>query len=182
MQSTRVVAVRFGRDAYWRDAVTGLLGAAAVAGFYFLIDMWRGQPLMTPTVLGEAFLLHTPITTTPDTTAIISYTLVHTAVFVLFGFLLGGMVRAAERSALARYAVVQLLVAFELFFYGLLMIASEQARGRFSLLGVLAANSVAAGVMMAWQWSRHPRLKVAYRDGPLGATDGVMARGPIRRF
>ncbi len=35
--------------------VTGLLGAAVVALYYLLIDFVRGQPLMTPSVLGDAF-------------------------------------------------------------------------------------------------------------------------------
>ena len=151
--------------------VTGLLGAGVVAAFYFLLDLSRGQPLMTPTVLGDVFVLQQPISNGPDATAIVTYTILHTLAFILFGLALTVLVRLAERSALARYAVVQLMVVFLLFFYGLLMIASEQARGRFPFFGVLVANTIAAGVMLVWQWRHHPRLVVALRDAPLGASD-----------
>jgi len=170
--------VRFDASVRSEAIVTGLFGAGVVAGFYFLLDLARGQPLMTPSVLGDLLLLQRPIVEAPNTAAVLGYSVVHTLAFILFGFALTMLVRAAERSALARYAVVQLLVVFELFFYGLLMIASEQARGLFPFLGVLAANSLAAVVMLVWLWRHHPRLAVAFRDEPLGATDGATASSP----
>jgi hypothetical protein len=155
--------------------IAGLIGAAVVALFYFVIDLIRGHPLMTPSVLGEVFLLRTPLTTTPDLAAVILYSAFHIIVFIAFGLFLTVLVRAAEESALARYAVVQLLVVFEVFLYGALMIASVTARGMFPFLGVLAANTLAAIAMVAWQWRHHPALRAAFLREPLGATDGGSA-------
>ena len=149
--------------------IAGLLGALVVAMFYFILDISRGQALMTPTVLGEILILHAPITAAPDPAAIFIYTTLHGVAFIALGLLLSAMMRAADRSAVARYAVVQLLVVFEVFFYGLLSIVSARARGLFPFLGVLAANTLAAGTMMAWLWRHHPAIRRALKQEPLGA-------------
>ena len=41
-------------EEYTRGAAAGLLGAAMLAGWFFVLDFGRGQPLFTPTVLGTA--------------------------------------------------------------------------------------------------------------------------------
>lgn len=153
--------------------VTGLLGAAVVALFYLAVDAARGHPLMTPTVLGQAFILHDPVTpTTPDLTAVLAYTCFHVFAFIFFGFVLAALVRASEASSLARYAMVQVLVAFMVFFYGVVSIGSEVVRGTLPFVGVLAANALAGAVMTGWLWRHHPKLRVLIAQTPLGATDG----------
>ena len=144
--------------------IAGLLGAVVVAVFYFVLDISRGQALMTPTVLGEMLILHAPITATPDPAAIFIYTTLHGVAFIALGMLLSVLMRAADRSALARYAIVQLLVVFEVFFYGLLSIVSDRARGLFPFLGVLAANTLAASTMIAWLWRHSSFLPSAGRS------------------
>ncbi len=153
--------------------VTGLLGAAVVAAFYLAVDVARGHPLMTPTVLGQVFVMRQGelIETTPDVLAIVLYTIVHLLAFAAFGLGLTAMARRAESSGVMRYAIVQLLVVFELFFYGLLQIGTETARGMFPLWSVLTANTLAAAVMCTWLWRRHPVLARAFAGGPLGAAD-----------
>ena len=167
-------ARRTGDESIFRDGmVTGLLGAGVVALFYLAIDAARGHPLMTPSVLGQAFILHRPVTPlAPDAMAVLAYTIVHLVAFVAFGFLLAVLVRASEASSLARYAVVQLLVAFVLFFYGVVSIGSELVRGMLPSASVLAANALAGAVMTSWLWRHHPRLRLLILRTPLGASDG----------
>jgi len=151
--------------------LTGMLGAGIVAVFYLVIDLARGRPLMTPSVLGQAFLLRQePLEQTIVPAAVLAYTGFHIIAFVLFGLLLTAVVRMAERSSVARYALVQLFIVFELFFYGLLLIGSATTRGMFPLWGVLTANTLAAIAMGAWQWRHHPMLRLISRGTPLGAT------------
>lgn len=160
------------RDAEMRHEgiVTGMLGAAVVAAFYLLIDIIRGQPLITPSVLGQAFILHTAVTPgAVDIGAVVAYTVFHVGAFMAFGLLLAALVRASESSGLARYAVLQIMVVFVVFFYGLLWIGSEVVRGMFSFIGVLAANTLAGGVMVTWLWRHHPALRAAITRNPLGA-------------
>ncbi|MGH7581971.1 MAG: hypothetical protein ACREL5_01945 [Gemmatimonadales bacterium] len=150
--------------------ITGLLGGAVVALFYFIVDLVRGRVLMTPSVLGEGFILHTPISSTPDTAAILVYTVFHFGAFIAFGLLLAALVRASETSALARYAVLQVMVAFVLFFYGVLWVGSEVVRGMFPFIGVLCANILAGAVMWGWLWRHHRALRAAMQRAPLGAS------------
>jgi hypothetical protein len=165
---------RTGDESIPRDGiVTGLLGAGTVALFYLAVDAARGQPLITPSVLGQAFLMHQPVTlTAADPAAVFVYTVFHIVAFVAFGFILAVLARASEASSLARYAVVQLMVAFVIFFYGVVSIGSELVRGMFSFSSVLAANALAGVVMTAWLWRHHPRLRFLVAQTPLGATDG----------
>jgi hypothetical protein len=151
---------------------TGLLGAGVVAIFYFALDLSHGLPLLTPSVLGQTYILREPPTATlVNPAAVLAYTAVHLAAFFGFGVLLAYLVRAAERTSLARYAVVQLFIVFELLFYGVLQVGSETTRGMFTLWGVLAANSLAVLAMGVWQWRHHPMLRLASRATPLGATN-----------
>ncbi len=159
--------------------ITGLLGAGVVALFYLVLDVVRGQALVTPSVLGQAFILHQPVALTGvDTTAVIVYTAFHVVAFIAFGLLLAALARTSETSSLARYAMVQLLVAFVVFFYGLLWVGSEIVRGMFSFPGVLAANALAGFAMVSWLWLRHPALRTAFRRTPLGADDAPVTSAP----
>lgn len=162
------------RDAAMRreGIITGLLGGAVVATFYLIIDIFRHQPLITPSVLGQGFILHVPVTPEAvDIGAVAAYTVFHFGAFVAFGLLLAALVRSSETSSLARYAVLQVLVAFVVFFYGLLWVGSEVVRGMFSFIGVLAANALAGVVMVTWLWRHHPALRAAMSRTPLGAND-----------
>lgn len=153
--------------------VAGFLGAAVVAVFYFGVDLARGIPLLTPSVLGEVLVFHRPevALTAADGSAVAVYTGVHLLLFVAFGLVLTALATRAETSSVARYAVLQLFIVFELFFFGLLAIASETTRGLFPLWSVLTANTVAALVMGSWIWRHHPRLRRAMGRTPLGAPE-----------
>lgn len=153
--------------------VTGLLGAAVVALFYLVVDIGRGHAFMTPSVLGDAFVLHRPVEIgIPDGTAVLVYTVLHVVAFVAFGLVLAVLARAAELSSLARYAVVQVLVAFVVFFYGIVSVGSEIVRGLLPVVGILVANGLAGVVMVLWLWRHHPKLRMAFARTPLGAADG----------
>lgn len=159
--------------------VTGLIGAAIVAIFYLVFDLVvRGQALLTPSILGQVLVLResTPIVDAPVMSAVAIYTVAHLIAFTAFGLFLTGMVRRSESSTLARYGVVQLLVAFVVFFYGVLSVASEITRGMFPLWSVLAANFLAAGAMGYYLWRRHPLLRHEMERTPLGAADVLHGR------
>ena len=51
--------------------VTGTLGAAAVAGWFLLIDVLQGRPLATPSILGQVVLYgrHRTVVEGPDLSA-----------------------------------------------------------------------------------------------------------------
>lgn len=153
--------------------IAGLLGAFVVALFYFGVDLARGIPFLTPSVLGEVVVLRHahPVVTSADFTAVAAYTVIHFLAFIAFGLLLAGLVKRSETSSLARYGTFQALIAFEILFFGLLAVASEGTRGLFPLWSVLCANTLAAIVMAVWLWRRHPRLSAVMSRAPFGAPE-----------
>ncbi len=153
--------------------IAGLLGAAVVAIFYFAIDLTRGLPMLTPSVLGEVFVLRLPDASmsTVNATAVAAYTGVHLLLFLAFGLLLAGIATRAETNSVARYALLQVFLVFEFVFLGLLAVASETTRGLFPLWSVLTANTLAAVIMALYIWRNHPRLRRAMGRTPLGAPE-----------
>lgn len=153
--------------------VVGLIGAAVVALFYFGIDLAQGRPMMTPSILGEVFVMRRPeaVTTSMDMTAALLYTVAHVLTFVVFGLVLTWLTRRAEDSSVARYAMLQLLIIFVFGYLGVLLIVSETTRGFFPMWTVLGANLLAAAAMLAYLWRHHPRIRRALGRTPLGAPD-----------
>lgn len=154
-------------------AIVGLIGAAVVALFFLGVDIMRGHPLLTPSILGEVFVLRRPeaVTSSIDMMAVVVFTGAHILAFIIFGLILTALAKRAEQSSLARYAVIQLLVVFLVAFLGLLMVASETTRGFFPVAAVLTANVFAAIAMVWYLWRNSPALRSAWRKGPFEARE-----------
>jgi hypothetical protein len=150
---------------------SGLLGGLTVAVWFLLRDLLAGKPLLTPSVLGQFFILghQHPGTGSFDFAAVVLYTAVHFIAFTLFGLLLAGLIRLAVQSEMARFGLLVLLVVFELGFYVVVQSASEEVGAWFPLWSVLLANLLASGVMAFYFARRHPELFRALKDQPLGA-------------
>lgn len=154
-----------------REGTTaGLLGAGAVAVWYLILDLLKGKPLITPSVLGEVILLRntTPSLDVVNSRAVLGYTALHLAVFIILGLAVERLVVLSERHGVWRFALLMLFVVFELFFYGLVQVGFTATQGLFPLWSVLAANTLAAVVMGWWLYRRHPALKAAFQSSPLG--------------
>ena len=161
------------RTAVREGIVTGLIGASVVALFFLGVDLIRGVPGLTPSVLGEVFVLRRPsaVTTSVDMTAAALYTGVHLLTFAAFGLLIVALARKSETSSLVRYAVIPVTLAYIIFFQGVLAVADETTRGLFPMWSVLTANILAAAAMWWHVWRQHPRLRSAYRGSPLGSPE-----------
>ena len=149
----------------------GAIGAATVAVWFLILDLLQGHPLRTPSVLGQVLLFgeRTPNLETVHFGAVIAYTAVHFGAFLLLGIGLVRLVRWAAKESLVRYALLQVFLVFEVFFYGLLMLVSEATRALFPFWTVLIANTLAAIAMAAYLWRMHPEFRQLIRETPLGA-------------
>jgi hypothetical protein len=149
----------------------GAIGAICVALWFFVIDAIQGHALRTPSVLGQVLLFgrEHPTLTRIDFAAVIAYTAVHFALFLAFGIGIVALVRWAAREAAVRYAVLQVFLVFEVFFYGLLSLVSETTRELFPFWTVLGANTLAALAMALYLWRQHPEFRQLLREVPLGA-------------
>ncbi|HKV72999.1 MAG TPA: hypothetical protein VJN95_00650 [Gemmatimonadales bacterium] len=149
----------------------GLLGGTTVAVWFLLKDLLAGHPLRTPSILGQLLLSpsRAPIIAPSDFGAVVVYTAAHFLAFVLFGLLASWLIRFGVLHSLARFAMLVLLVVFEFFFFVVTQSFSDSVGQFFPAFWVLSGNLLAAGVMGAYFWRRHPALRRAIGREPLGA-------------
>lgn len=146
----------------WREGIiAGVIGATALAIWFFVIDLIAGHPLYTPTILGQAlFSVLGSTAGDPQLVHIAVYTLFHYAAFIVLGVLASMVVHRAERqpSILALFLVG--FVVLEMGFYGYTAILSATG----VLPGELAWYQVAVGNLLAalaggtYLYKLHPSL------------------------
>lgn len=78
------------------------------------------------------------------------------------------LVHLAINIPVIRFGIVMVFVVFEVFFWGFTYMFFAGTRGLFPRGAILIANTLAAVVMAAYLWRRHPSLKRALRHEPLG--------------
>ena len=133
--------------------LAGLIGTAVVALWFFAIDAIHGEMLRTPKLLGSALLRQQ----TP-TAAVLSYTVVHGIAFVLFGIIGAFLIAGAERQPMLIFALVILFTSFEIFFFGLILIAASWIMDELAGWTVFVGNVLAAAAMLAFYFRRHRGL------------------------
>lgn len=156
------------RDAAARDAdvevpwvregiVAGVLGAAAVAILFFVIDVANGRPLWTPHALGAALFLGS--VAAPDAAVspslIGGYTVIHGWVFVsialIVAFWLSGTeLRQERRGARILAVAAALFVAFSVTFFVFGLLRGPDAARPFAVGWLVLTNVLAALVMATW--------------------------------
>jgi hypothetical protein len=143
--------------------MAGLIGAAVVALWFFAIDAIQGDPLRTPELLGKAFLRQPS-----SATAVAAYTLVHGAAFVAFGIAGAVLIAGAERQPMLIFALVIMFTSFEVFFFGLILIAASWILDEVAGWTIFVGNILAATAMLAYYFRRHRtlahRLTTAWAD------------------
>ena len=108
----------------------GLIGAGVVALWFLARDVAAGHPLRTPSILGQVLLMgkSSPNVDQLDFAGIILYTAAHVFVFLLFGMAVAHLIRWSVKNHFVRYALLQVFLAFELFFCVVLLVFREETR------------------------------------------------------
>jgi hypothetical protein len=143
--------------------IAGMLGAAAVAIWFLIVDTAAGVPLRTPALLGAAVLegLRDPSALVITWPLVLNYTLIHGAAFAIFGWLMAGLLALADREPRLLYAFVMLFCCFEVFFIALIMVLAEWLFETLAWWNILAGNVLAALVMLAYFFREH---RVTWRE------------------
>ena len=141
----------------------GIVGAAVVALWFFAIDIIQGEMLRTPQLLGTALLRQE----TPAA-AVLAYTGVHGLAFMVFGLVGALLIAGAERQPMLIFALVILFTSFEIFFFGLILIAASWVLDKVAGWTIFVGNVLAAAAMLAYYFRRHRslahRLTTAWAD------------------
>ena len=145
--------------------LAGAVGAATIALWFLLLDVVKGHPFFTPTVLGTALFrggagLESPAALPVDFEMVLSFTWVHVLVFLLIGVAASRLIAIAERDPSFGFGVVLLFVVFEFGFLLVCMTFAEPVLRALTWPEVLVGNLLAAAVMAGVFWRRHPRLAI----------------------
>lgn len=137
----------------WMEA--GMLGAVTVGLAFLVRDVWIGEPLHTPSVLGmllvEGFEAARQTTSAPGAAAL--YNGVHFAVWMLFGLAGARVMREAEDDAARRWMPVALGLAWLAVLFGLEVVMVETPLTRLHLWWGGIPGLLTMGAFLIW---RHP--------------------------
>lgn len=162
-----------GHNSIREGIIAGFLSATVIAVWLLVVDAINGHPFFTPIVLGRGLLGFFGMAqmTDSDMLHVAMYTVFHYAAFALIGVMVAKIVHQARRTPAILAGFLIIFIAFELGFYGLTgMLSSGSALGGLAWYQIMAANLVAAFVMLYFMWVRHPELKREFTEA-LEGTD-----------
>ena len=151
----------------FRDGViAGVIGATAIAVWFFVVDLVTSLPFFTPMTLGRAVfsLLGIVPETASPIVHVLAYTAFHYAVFVALGIVAASVLRLAghEPSVLFGFAII--FVSFEIGFYAFVAVLSQVIPlGELAWWQVLVGNLITAAAMGFFLLRRHPVLREQFR-------------------
>lgn len=133
--------------------VAGVTGAAVVAVWFLILGAIQGDPLHAPRILGAVMLRQeNPVG------AVLAYTMVHGLVFVLFGIAAAFLLSGAEQRPALLFPFVVLYIAFEFFFFAVVLILARWVLDELAGWAVVAGNLLAGAAMLAYFFRRHRAL------------------------
>jgi hypothetical protein len=152
-------------NVYREGIVAGILGAATVALWFFILDVSSGRPFYTPSLLGNALFrrgialdqLETP---SVSFEMVLLYTWVHCMVFCVIGGLASKLLALAERNLNLGFGVLLLFVVFEFGFVGVAFIFAEPILHTLTWPAILIGNLMAAAAMAIYFSRRRPNLTI----------------------
>ena len=148
-------------------AVAGVIGAAAVALWYFIVDMLRGMPMHTPNAIAQ-LLFGSGSSDAGEFGTIAVVTVVHFAAFIVVGICLAALFHLAIRDIAWRMGVLFALVITFGFIAGLAYMLGPLTGETFPHWTVLGGALVGALTMGGYLWYTHPQLAQSFREVALG--------------
>lgn len=141
--------------------VTGLVGAAAVALWFFALDLAAGRPFGTPAALGSAIFLGaggiSEVRLTPGIVA--AYTAFHLGVFALAGLVFVRVAAALERAPSLFYLALLAFIVLEAVSFGAMVAFAGWVVGALSLWAIGVGNLLGVAGMAWWVWRSRPALR-----------------------
>lgn len=144
-----------------RGLVTGLIGAAVVALWFFLLDATAGQPLRTPAALGSALLFGASNVEAVEVNLglVAAYTVVHVAAFGAAGIVFVAIAEQIERAPALILVVALAMIVLEAVVVAVLALGAQWVLGMVGVWSVVVANLLAVAAMGAYIWKTHPLLR-----------------------
>lgn len=150
---------------FWTEAaVAGAIGAATIAVWFLALDVLRGRPLYTPTVLGTALVrgpgLASPETLPVSVSMVVLFTLAHGVVFLAIGAVAAALIRLAEKNANYGFGLILFFVFFLCGFLFVVMVLEEDVLRALAWPAILGGNLLAVLAMALYFKPRHPNVRM----------------------
>jgi hypothetical protein len=141
----------------YEGILVGLAGAAAVAAWFFVLDLLAATPFRTPALLGAVLFdgLRDPAALTITPAIVLKYTAVHGLAFLIFGWAIAGLFALAERDRHLLLGVFMLFCCFEVAVLAAMMILGAWLLDTLQPWAILGGNLVAALVMLGLLFRDH---------------------------
>jgi hypothetical protein len=151
---------------YVEGIVAGIIGAATIAVWFFVLDIFSGRPFYTPTVLGTALFRHgigldQPRALPISLEMVLLYTWVHGLAFCVIGGLAAKLLALAEGNLNVGFGILLFFVIFEFGFVAIAFIFAEPILQLLAWPTVLVGNLLAAVAMATYFWRRHPNMIIS---------------------
>jgi hypothetical protein len=151
---------------YQEGIVAGVIGAAAIAIWFLIVDAFNGRPLYTPTVLGTALFkggagLEAPESLAVNLDMVLMFTWVHGLVFIVIGGIASRLLGLAEHNPNLGFGILLLFVVFEFGFVAVNLVFADAVLRALAWQAILVGNLLAAASMAGYFWWRHPNLTVS---------------------
>ena len=150
---------------FWGEAAAaGAIGAATIAVWFLALDVLRGRPLYTPTVLGTALVrgpgLASPETLPVSVGMVVLFTLAHGIVFLAIGAVAAALIRLAEKNANYGFGLILFFVFFLCGFLFVVMVLEENVLRALAWPAILGGNLLAVLAMALYLKPRHPNVRM----------------------
>ncbi len=149
-----------------RGVLTGLVGAATVAVWFFMLDVVAGQPFRTAAALGSALFLGAmgPADVTINLGIVASYTAFHVVAFVAAGLVFVAFAEGIERAPSFLLLAIMAAIVLEAAAFTMVVLGAQWVMGSLGVGSIAIANILAVTSMGAYVWHTHPLLQHRLRD------------------
>ncbi len=156
-------AVQNRSNVFGEGLISGLIGAAAVAAWFLVLDIYFGRPLFTPNILGTVLFQGGLDLASVDTIPIsfetvFIFTWIHVLVFCVIGVMGAWLIQLAEKDPNYGFGIILFCVVLEFGFIGASMIVALSILHALTLPAILIGNLIAIAAMGLYFRRLHPNL------------------------
>lgn len=146
--------------------LAGIVGAAIVAVWFLVLDIARGQPFLTPSLLGSVLFLGATVEEASDLNVVMvfAYTGLHGLAFLATGAVIAWMVSQFEENPQFGLVLLLLFLLFQSVVFGLEVTIVPNLVGALGAVSVALANLLSAVAMFWFLLVRRPEALANLRE------------------
>lgn len=151
---------------------TGLIGAGAVAIWFFVLDVGTARPFYTPAALGSALFAGatSPAEVQVSWATIGAYTVVHLAAFAVVGVAFTWVAARLEQTPNLWLLAFMAFIVLEGLFVAAAGTVSAWVLGAIGWWAVAVGNLAAVGAMAKWILAARPQLRKRLLEEPVATS------------